>query len=286
MGAGTMGHGIAQAAALAGYRVALHDVSEPALEAAMKRIRATLNEGVKKEKVTRADATAALRRIRLTTLLAEAVRDADVVVEAVPEERDLKRQLFRDLDRATRSSAVLASNTSSIRIAELTEGLGHPGRVVGLHFFNPVHILTLVEVVRGPESSQYAVEAAMAVARRLGKTPILVQDTPGFASTRLGVLLGLEAMRMVEEGVATPHAIDTAMELGYRHPMGPLKLSDLIGLDVRLAIAEYLHRELNVAHYRPPEILRRLVSQGKLGRKSGEGFYGWTEDGPQPRANP
>lgn len=286
VGAGTMGQGIAHVSALAGYEVRLHDVAEPALEAALKRIRAHLDQGVRLKKVARGDAAAALRRIRTTTLLREAVRDADFVVEAVPEDLEVKRAVFRDLDRWTRPGTVLASNTSSIRIGRIAEATQRPDRVLGLHFFNPVYILTLVEVVRGPDTSQYALEIALAMARRLGKTPIVVEDVPGFASTRLGILLGLEAMRMVEDGVATPGDIDTAMELGYRHPMGPLKLSDLIGLDVRLAIAEYLHRELNLEQYRPPDILRRLVSQGKLGKKTGEGFYRWNEDGAVPRPNP
>lgn len=281
-----MGHQIAQAAAMAGYAVRLYDVAEPALEAALKRIRANLTRGVELKKVARADAAATLRRIEPTSLLVEAARDADIVVEAVPEDLELKRTIFRDLDRASRPGTILASNTSSIRIARIAEAVGRPDRVLGLHFFNPAHILPLVEVVRGPETSRYALETAVATARRLGKTPIVVEDTPGFASTRLGVLLGLEAMRMVEEGVAAPAAIDAAMELGYRHPMGPLKLSDLIGLDVRLAIAEYLHRELGLDQYRPPEILRRLVGQRKLGKKTGEGFYRWSEDGPQPPSGP
>ena len=278
IGAGTMGHGIAQAAAMAGYEVRLYDVSEAALDAALAKIRSNLNQGVKLGKVESADAKAALGRITALGLLEEAVRDADFIVEAAPEDLELKRDLFRRLDRVARPGAILASNTSSIRIARIADATEHPGRLLGLHFFNPAYLMALVEVVRGPKTSQYALERAVQVARRLGKTPIVVEDTPGFASTRLGVLIGLEAMRMVEEGVAKPADIDAAMELGYRHPMGPLKLTDLIGLDVRLAIAEYLHRELGLEQYRPPEILRRLVGQGKLGKKSGEGFYRWSEE--------
>jgi 3-hydroxybutyryl-CoA dehydrogenase len=282
IGAGTMGRGIAQVAALARYAVHLYDAAPAALPQAVDAIRANLRTGVERGKVDPAGADAALGRIRTYGTLADTVRDADLVIEAVPEDPHLKRRVFAALDACTRPSAVLASNTSSIRIATIADATTRPDRVLGLHFFNPAHILPLVEVVRGPQTSQYAVETALAAVRRMGKTPIVVEDHPGFASTRLGVLLGLEAMRMVEEGVASPHAIDTAMELGYRHPMGPLKLSDLIGLDVRLAIAEVLHRELGLEQYRPPEILRRLVAQGRLGKKTGAGFYRWTDDGPQP----
>lgn len=282
VGAGTMGHGVAQVAALAGCRVLLHDAVPSALETALRRIRANLRRGIELRKVAKRDAQAALQRIE-PVRLADAARGADVIIECVPEDLELKRNLFRELDGLSRPGALLASNTSSIRIGSLAEATQHPHRVVGLHFFNPAHIMTLVEVVKGPQTSQYAVETALHFVRQLGKTPVLVDDAPGFASTRLGVLLGLEAMRMVEEGIASPQDIDTAMELGYRHPMGPLKLSDLIGLDVRLAIAEYLHRELNLEHFRPPEILRRLVRQGRLGKKTGLGFYRWDETGkPQP----
>lgn len=283
IGAGTMGHGVAQVAAMAGCRVLLHDALAAALQTALRRIRANLEQGMKLGKVSKRDAQAALQRIEPVNDLADAARGADVIIECVPEDVELKRNLFRELDRLTRPGAILASNTSSIRIASLAQAAQRPDRVLGLHFFNPAHIMALVEVVRGPQTSQYAIETAVHLVRRLGKTPVLVDDSPGFASTRLGVLLGLEAMRTVEEGVAAPQDIDTAMELGYRHPMGPLKLSDLIGLDVRLAIAEYLYRELRLEHFRPPEILRRLVRQGRLGKKTGLGFYRWDETGkPQP----
>ncbi|MFW6079497.1 MAG: 3-hydroxyacyl-CoA dehydrogenase family protein, partial [Gemmatimonadota bacterium] len=169
------------------------------------------------------------------------------------------------------------TNTSSLSVTDLQEETERPGRVLGMHFFNPVHILKLVEIVRGRHTDDEVVDAAVDFAESIGKEPIVVADSPGFASSRLGVALGLEAMRMVEDGVAEPEAIDKAMELGYRHPMGPLRLSDLIGLDVRLDIAEYLHETLGLEHFRPPEILRRLVDEGKLGRKSGEGFYVWDD---------
>jgi 3-hydroxybutyryl-CoA dehydrogenase len=181
------------------------------------------------------------------------------------------------VEGAVSEASVIATNTSSLSIAELAAGLRLPRRFLGLHFFNPVHVMALVEVVWGPETGQDELARAVAFVRELGKEPIVVKDSPGFASSRLGVLLGLEAMRMVQEGVAEPDGIDKAMELGYRHPMGPLKLTDLVGLDVRLGIAEYLHAKLGSEAFRPPEILRRMVAEGKLGKKTGQGFYRWDD---------
>ncbi len=197
------------------------------------------------------------------------------MVEAAPERMELKQRLLREVEAAAPPSALLATNTSSLSIDTIAEVLAEPRRFLGLHFFNPVHLMALVEVVRGGRTDEATLEAGVAFARGLGKDPIVVRDAPGFASSRLGVALGLEAMRMVEEGVAEPRDIDKAMELGYRHPMGPLRLTDLVGLDVRLAIAEYLHQKLGGERYRPPAILRRMVQEGKLGRKAGEGFYRW-----------
>ncbi len=277
IGAGTMGHGIAQVAAMAGYQVALRDTTEELVQRGLDRIRQNLDEGVMRGKVqyeTRADA---LARLTTHTDLAEAVREADLVIEAVPEKFDLKVEVLHELDAHAPAHAILATNTSSFSITDLQQTTKRPGRVLGLHFFNPVHIMKLVEVVRGRQTDESVVEAAVAFSGRLGKDPIVVNDAPGFASSRLGIALGLEAMRMVEEGVASPEAIDKAMELGYRHPMGPLRLTDLVGLDVRLDIANYLHEALGSERFRPPEILKRLVAEGKLGRKSGQGFYRWEE---------
>lgn len=277
LGAGTMGHGIAQVAAVSGCHVRLRDTSDEFVERGIERIRRNLDEGVMRGKVqfeTRADA---LERIRGYTDLAAAVRDADLVIEAVPEKLELKTEVFRELDAHAPRGAILATNTSSFSITGIQEATERPGRVLGMHFFNPVHIMKLVEVVRGGRTDEPIVERATAFAKRIGKEPIVVNDSPGFASSRLGVALGLEAMRMVEEGVAEPVAIDKAMELGYRHPMGPLRLTDLVGLDVRLDIAEYLHEALGSERFRPPEILRRMVADGKLGRKSGQGFYTWND---------
>jgi 3-hydroxybutyryl-CoA dehydrogenase len=275
IGAGTMGHGIAQVAAMAGDRVALHDRDSDALRRAMEKVEANLRKGVELEKVSGDVRDRALEGLSPAPELASALEGAYVVIEAVPERMELKQTLFREAEELAPAEALLATNTSSLSIDALAGALQQPQRLVGLHFFNPVHIMALVEVVHGPRTDPQIRERAVELARRWGKEPIVVRDSPGFASSRLGVALGLEAMRMVEEGVASPQDIDTAMELGYRHPMGPLRLSDLVGLDVRLGIAEYLHRELGQEHFRPPDILRRMVEEGRLGKKSGEGFYSW-----------
>ena len=275
LGAGVMGHGIAQVAAMAGHRVTLHDPDAAAAERGLARIRANLDKGVSLGKVRAEERAEALDRISPAPSLAAACARAELVVEAAPERMELKRSLFREVEAAASPSALLATNTSSLSIDAIAEVLAEPGRFLGLHFFNPVHLMALVEVVRGSRTDAAVLDAGVAFARGLGKEPIVVRDAPGFASSRLGVALGLEAMRMVEEGVAEPAAIDRAMELGYRHPMGPLRLTDLVGLDVRLAIAEYLHEKLGGERYRPPAILRRMVEEGKLGRKTGEGFYRW-----------
>jgi 3-hydroxybutyryl-CoA dehydrogenase len=275
IGAGTMGHGIAHVSALAGYTVRMHDPQPGAVEKALGRIADNLAKGVERGKLSSADSEAARTRLLPADTLKDAVQDAALVIEAAPEVMEVKEHLFADLFGFAPMDAVLASNTSSLSITRIAAATGAPDRVVGLHFFNPVHIMKLLEVVRGRETSAATLEAALAYAQRIGKQPIVVSDTPGFASSRLGVVLGLEAMRMLEQGVASAEDIDRAMELGYNHPMGPLRLTDLVGLDVRLGIAEYLHRELKEDQYRPPEILRRLVQEGKLGKKSGEGFYTW-----------
>ncbi len=277
VGAGTMGHGIAQVSAAAGCDVVLHDPDQAACRRGLERIRANLDKGVSLGKVVPEDRDATLGRIRTSASQAEAVGDADLVVEAAPESLDLKRRIFADIDASASADALLATNTSSLSIAEIAEVVTNPARFLGLHFFNPVHLMKLVEVVRGPSSSDEATTAATDFVRTLDKEPVVVADAPGFASSRLGIALGMEAIRMVEEGVASPEDIDRVMELGYRHPVGPLKLTDLVGLDVRLDIAEYLHRALGAEGFRPPELLRRMVADGKLGKKAGQGFYRWDE---------
>ena len=275
IGAGTMGHGIAQVAAQAGYAVCLTDARLEALAPAVGRVRENLAGGVQRGKLTQADADATLARLTTADTVEQAVAAADLVIEAIVEDLVVKRRLFATVAAAAPVHATLATNTSSLSVSAIAEGSGCPDRVVGMHFFNPVHIMKLVEVVRHDGAGPTHVDRVLAVARSMGKEPIVVRDTPGFASSRLGVVLGLEAMRMVEQGVASPADIDKAMELGYGHPMGPLRVTDLVGLDIRLAIAAYLYRELGDAHYAPPAILRDKVAAGELGKKSGKGFYEW-----------
>ena len=275
VGAGTMGHGIAYVATLAGCSVALTDSRPEALPPAIRRIGDLFTGGVQRGKLGESEVAAAANRLRAERDLARAVGDVDVVIEAVVEDLGVKRQLFAELERAAPTPALLATNTSSLSVAAIAGAVRDPARVVGLHFFNPVPAMKLVEVVRHPRAAAAAVERAVAFARALGKEPIVVNDSPGFASSRLGVVLGLEAMRMLEQGVATAEDIDKAMELGYNHPMGPLRLTDLVGLDVRLAIAEYLYRTLEDPQFEPPAILRDKVAKGELGKKTGKGFYNW-----------
>jgi 3-hydroxybutyryl-CoA dehydrogenase len=274
IGAGTMGHGIAQVAAAAGCDVVLLDTSADVVERGIARIRENLEDGIKRGKVSESERDEILARIHSDSDTA-AVADRDLVIEAVPERMDLKIALLTNVEAVASEWCILASNTSSLSIAEMQRAAARPERVLGLHFFNPVHINKLVEIVRGPATNETSLTAALEFVRRIGKDPVVVKDSPGFATSRLGVLLGLEAMRMLEEGVASAEDIDKALELGYRHPMGPLKLTDLVGLDVRLDIARYLHEKLGAEHFRPPRVLEEMVAQGKLGKKSGEGFYKW-----------
>ncbi|HST22208.1 MAG TPA: 3-hydroxyacyl-CoA dehydrogenase family protein [Blastocatellia bacterium] len=274
IGAGTMGHGIAQVAAQAGFDVVLEDVSEEFVSRGLARIRDNLKKGVERGKVTEDEMHAALSRIQTSTNLSDATT-ADLVIEAVIEKLDAKRELLAQLDQICKPAAILATNTSSLSIASIATATARADRVIGMHFFNPVHIMKLIEVVIASETSQETLSAALDVARRMGKEAITVKDAPGFATSRLGVALGLEAMRMLEQEVASAEDIDKAMVLGYNHPMGPLRLTDLVGLDIRLSIAEYLFEKLNSEAFRPPDILKRKVAEGKLGKKTGEGFYKW-----------
>ena len=277
IGAGTMGHGIAYSASLAGHRVALTDADPGMLERGIARVRSAFDKAVERGKCGAQVREEALRLLTLASTAAEAATDADVVIEAIPERLPLKQSLFAELERVVRPDTLLASNTSSLSITQIAEVLTNRGRMLGLHFFNPVPLMKLIEIVRGRETAAETIEQARQFAESLGKTPIVVRDSPGFASSRLGVVLGLEAIRMLEQEVATAEDIDRAMELGYNHPIGPLKLTDVVGLDVRLAIAEHLHNTLGGDIYRPPPLLRRLVSEGKLGKKTGQGFYRWEE---------
>jgi 3-hydroxybutyryl-CoA dehydrogenase len=275
IGAGTMGSGIAQVAAQAGYQVALYDSVDGAAARALGQISEKLAIGVARGKVSDEEREAALGRLRVAGSLVDASSNAGLVVEAVIESLEVKKDLFAQLDRIAPADAILATNTSSLSVTAIAGATTRPGQVLGMHFFNPVHLMKLLEVVVHDGTLDSTREVALDIGTRLGKEPIVVRDVPGFASSRLGIALGLEAMRMLEQGVASAEDIDRAMELGYNHPMGPLKLTDLVGLDVRLRIAEYLYGELGTDTFRPPEILCSKVAEGKLGKKSGEGFYRW-----------
>jgi 3-hydroxybutyryl-CoA dehydrogenase len=276
IGAGTMGHGIAQVLAMSGLTTRLYDIDADAVERGLAKIRANLDKGVERGKVSLELRDQSVARLSGTTSMDELCEGVDVVVEAAPERIELKQAIFRDLGGRLGAEVLLATNTSSLPVQAVADVTAHPERVVGMHFFNPVHIMKLCEVVEAAASSEQAVVAAIELAQRMGKDPIRVKDSPGFASSRLGLVIGLEAMRMVESGVASAEDIDKAMTLGYGFPMGPLKLTDLVGLDVRLSIAEFLTKELG-STFEPPAILRELVARGDLGKKSGRGFYDWSE---------
>ncbi|MEU8166320.1 3-hydroxyacyl-CoA dehydrogenase family protein [Micromonospora sp. NPDC049004] len=272
VGAGTMGLGIAYVAAGAGHTVELVEVDQARGATALTRLADLWERAVQRGKLTADEAAANRERVTLRPSLAEVAAAPAVLVEAVPERLDLKRTVLRDA--AALSPALLASNTSSISIGELAAGLDAPERFLGLHFFNPVWAMALLEIVVGPATAEETTAAAVALAGRLGKDPVVVRDLPGFATSRLGVTLGLEAIRMVADQVASPADIDKAMVLGYRHPIGPLELTDLVGLDVRLDIA----RTLQAAYgdrFAPPPLLEEMVAAGRLGKKSGQGFYTW-----------
>ncbi|KAB7513800.1 3-hydroxybutyryl-CoA dehydrogenase [Halosegnis rubeus] len=276
LGAGTMGRDIAHVCAVAGHEVTLRDVDESVLGEARDHVASNLDGSVEREKLTKVERDAALDRLTTTTDL-DALAGAELAVEAVPEDIDLKHAVLSEVDPVLDDDALVGTNTSSLSVTSVMDCLDDPSRGVGLHFFNPAYIMGLVEVVLGERTSEGAREQAESFVADVGKEAVTVTDTPGFASSRLGVALGCEAMRMVESGVADPADIDAAMELGYRHPMGPLELTDVVGLDVRLDILEYLREELG-ERFKPPQVLKRKVRAGKLGKKRGEGFYVW-EDG-------
>jgi 3-hydroxybutyryl-CoA dehydrogenase len=277
LGAGTMGHGIAQVTAMAGHDVTIRDIETELVEDGIAAIEGNLQGAVDRDIVGSDEKAATLERIAGTTELPAAVSGADLVVEAVPESMDLKQETFADVEAAASGDCVIASNTSSLSVTEIASALDDPERAIGLHFFNPVHIMDLVEIVVPEWTDEDTVEFAESFVAEIGKEPVLVRDSAGFATSRLGVALGVEATRMLEEGVAGPRDIDRAMELGYNHPMGPVELGDVVGLDVRLDILEYLREELG-ERFKPPQVLRRKVRAGKLGKKTGEGFYVWEDD--------
>jgi 3-hydroxybutyryl-CoA dehydrogenase len=271
-----MGHGIAHVCAAAGFHAALFDVRPELVAAGLAKISANLDAGVARGKVTAEQRAATLANLRGEADLAAALTGAQLVIEAVPEKLELKQKLLREAAEIAGPAAILATNTSSLSVSEIAAAVPGPQRVIGTHFFNPVHLMKLLEIVVGRETTPEVLAQIQSFGARIGKDCIVVKDSPGFATSRLGLVIGLEAIRMVEEGVASPEDIDKAMCLGYGFPMGPLKLTDLVGLDVRLSIAEYLRDHLrDGAHFQPPALLKQMVAEGKLGKKSGQGFYKW-----------
>jgi len=278
VGAGQMGSGIAQVAAQAGFEVVLVDVAESFLERGLKAIQRSLSRFMEKGRIAPQDLEATLGRIRTTVVLGD-LAEADLIVEAIVEDEGEKRRLFERLGSLVKPEAILASNTSSIPITALARYSGRPERFIGMHFFNPVPLMGLVEVIRGELTSEETRDVVVEVAKRMGKTPLEVQDYPGFVSNRLLMPMINEAIEALREGVATKEAIDGIMRLGMNHPMGPLELADFIGLDTCLAIMEVLHRGFGDDKYRPSPLLRRMVQAGLLGRKTGRGFYVYDEKG-------
>lgn len=273
VGAGTMGHGIAHVAAQAGGHVLLYDVGAELVQKGLSKVKGNLDKGVEKGKLSAADRDATWARLSGVTDLS-ALAECDIIVEAIPERLDWKQALFQKLSTIA-PQAILATNTSSLSVAEIASAAAQPTRVLGTHFFNPVHIMTLLEIVVHGGTAPEVLAEVQAWGVQMGKECIVVRDFPGFATSRLGVALGMEAIRMVEQGVASAEDIDKAMVLGYRHPVGPLRLSDMVGLDVRMNIGSYLARTLNNPAFEPPALMREMVEAGKLGQKTGQGFYKW-----------
>jgi len=272
IGTGLMGRGIAYAAAVAGFRTVLHDVSADALDRALSHIRKDLDDGISRGKVTPQQATEALGRLEAEQELAGAAAAADFVIEAVPEDMALKVRTFERLDERCREDVVLASNTSALSVTEIAAAAKRPERVIGMHFFNPVPKMKLVEIVRALETSTAAVETTVDVARRMGKDTVVVKESPGFITSRINALIGNEAFLILQEGVASAEDIDKALKLGLNHPMGPFEMVDLVGLDTRLAVLEFLHKSLG-EKYKPAPLMVQHVKAGRLGRKVGRGVY-------------
>ena len=274
IGAGIMGRGIAHVAALGGYRTILEDILPTALRRAEDEIRANLDKGVELGKLSGADASAALARLEYAGSVEQAAREADLIIEAVPEEMDSKIEIFTLLDRICRPHTILASNTSSLSVTEIASVTYRAPKCVGMHFFNPVHKMKLLEIVRALETDEETLAAAVAVGRRMGKETVVIKEAPGFITSRINAMIGNEAFYMLQEGIASAEDIDKALKLGLNHPMGPFEMVDLVGLDTRLHILEYLHKSLG-EKYRPCPLLVQYVKAGRLGRKAGRGVYSY-----------
>jgi 3-hydroxybutyryl-CoA dehydrogenase len=279
IGAGIMGRGIAHASALGGYRTILEDILPAALRKAETEIRTNLNKAVELRKVTKGDADSAFERLEYASSVEQAAREADLVIEAVPEEMESKIEIFTLLDKVCRPTTILASNTSSMSVTEIASVTYRAPKCVGMHFFNPVHKMKLLEIVRALETSEDTLAAAVEVGRRMGKEVVVIKESPGFITSRINAMIGNEAFYMLQEGVASPEDIDKALKLGLNHPMGPFEMIDLVGLDTRLHILEYLHKALG-EKFRPAPLLVQYVKAGRLGRKSGRGVYDYPGQEP------
>jgi len=281
IGAGIMGRGIAHVAALGGYRTILEDLIPAALRKAENEIRTNLDKAVELKKVAPTDANAAVARLEYAGSVDEAAREADLVIEAVPEEMESKIEIFTLLDKICRPGTILASNTSSLSVTEIAGVTYRANKCLGMHFFNPVHRMRLIEVVRAAETDDETIAAASEVGRRMGKEVVVIKESPGFITSRINAMIGNEAFHMLQEGIASAADIDKALRLGLNHPMGPFELVDLVGLDTRLHILEYLHQTLG-EKYRPAPLLAQYVSEGRLGRKAGRGVYDYSDKAAEP----
>lgn len=284
MGAGLMGNGIAQTCAQVGYKVAMRDIEDRFVEKGLNNIKKNLSRAISKGKMTQEQMDTILANIQGTTNIDEAVKDADVVIEAIIENRDLKRKVFAELDEKCKPDCIFASNTSSISITDMASATKRPEKFIGMHFFNPVPIMRLVEIIKGYDTSEETYKFIDELSKKLGKETVLVNEAPGFAVNRLLLPFLLEAVFTLQEGVTTVEDLDKAISLGLNHPMGPLTLLDFVGLDTTLFIADYMYSEFQDSKYRAPTLLRKMVRAGHFGRKSGKGFYDYTKKPPEPRS--